>query len=220
MVLIRLLLALLLLAVVATPVIAHKDHQKKAAEAARMAQVHGATAVALLPAAAPGQAAEVVKTAPGAPGEGERIGREVPMSFGERLVDWLGRFHTMVVHFPLAFLPAALLAVLLARRRPALLEGARFLILLGGFSAPVAMTLGWLDADFVLFDGEQLIMAHRWLGTGIGLTGLALALLVWRRPERVGGRPVLAALGAVTLALVVQGWLGGSLLHGVDHMNW
>ena len=216
----RLLAALLLLAAAAMPAAAHKDHQKKAAEAARQAKLQAASRAASLPLAAPGDQIAVVKTAPGASGEGERVGREVPMSFGERLLDWLGRWHTMVVHFPLAFLPAALLAALLARRRAGLREAARFLILLGGFSAPVAMALGWLDADFVLFDGEQLILAHRWLGTAIGLVGLALALLVWRRPERADGRPVLAALGAVTLALVVQGWLGGSLVHGADHMNW
>ena len=216
----RLLAALLLLAAAAMPAAAHKDHQKKAAEAARQAKLQAASRAASLPLATPGDQIAVVKTAPGASGEGERVGREVPMSFGERLLDWLGRWHTMVVHFPLAFLPAALLAALLARRRAGLREAARFLILLGGFSAPVAMALGWLDADFVLFDGEQLILAHRWLGTAIGLVGLALALLVWRRPERADGRPVLAALGAVTLALVVQGWLGGSLVHGADHMNW
>ena len=161
---------------------------------------------------------KVVRTAPGAPGEGERVGREVPRSTAGRLVDWVGRMHPMVVHFPLSFLPAALLAALLGRRRPGLLSAARFLIVLGGISAPLAMALGWIDSGFVLFDGPGLILAHRWLGTAIGIAGLLLAHRAWREPMRVRTKGMLSSLLAVTAALAVQGWLGGAMVHGIDHM--
>jgi hypothetical protein len=36
----------------------------------------------------------------------------------------------------------------------------------------------------------------------------------------MAGRPMVAALGLVTLALLVQGWLGGAMVHGIRHMNW
>ena len=124
----------------------------------------------------------------------------------------------MVVHFPLAFLPAALLAALLGRRRPALMAAARFLIVLGGISAPLATALGWIDSGFVLFDGDRLILAHRWLGTTIGIAGLVLALWAWREPARVRGKGMISSLAAITAALAVQGWLGGAMVHGIDHM--
>jgi hypothetical protein len=31
---------------------------------------------------------------------------------------------------------------------------------------------------------------------------------------------MIAALTAMTIAIVVQGWFGGALVHGIDHMNW
>jgi hypothetical protein len=31
---------------------------------------------------------------------------------------------------------------------------------------------------------------------------------------------MLLALTAVTAAIVVQGWYGGEMVHGVDHMSW
>jgi len=31
---------------------------------------------------------------------------------------------------------------------------------------------------------------------------------------------MLAALTIVTAAIVVQGWFGGAMVHGADHMNW
>lgn len=27
-------------------------------------------------------------------------------------------------------------------------------------------------------------------------------------------------LGGLSLALFVQGWFGGALIHGIDHLNW
>jgi len=171
--------------------------------------------------AATGEPAQrTAMTAPGAPGEGERVGREVPRSTGERLIDWLGRLHPLIVHFPLALIPTAFLALLLGRRRLGLLEGARFLLLLGGASAVVAMLLGWFDAGFVLFDGRELILAHRWLGTAIGLALLGVTVWAWRRPESISRRPMLLTVGTITAALVAQGWLGGALVHGVDHLAW
>jgi uncharacterized membrane protein len=191
----------------AAPAYAHKDHLKTDPQAT--------------PAAGSGASGHhIVKTAPGAQGEGERVGREVPRSTGERLIDWLGRLHPMIVHFPLALIPVGFLALLIGRRRPSLIDGARFLILLGGFSAGGAMVLGWFDAGFVLFDGQRLILAHRWLGTAIGLASLGLAIWTWRRPGSASGRGMLVATGTVTAALALQGWLGGALVHGVDHLAW
>ena len=206
----RWFLALLLGATLATwPAAAHKKHRQEA-------QAASASSVPAAEEKRP--ELKVVRTAPGAPGEGERVGREVPRSTAGRLVDWVGRMHPMVVHFPLAFLPAALLAALLGRRRPALMAAARFLIVLGGISAPLATALGWIDSGFVLFDGDRLILAHRWLGTTIGIAGLVLALWAWREPARVRGKGMISSLAAITAALAVQGWLGGAMVHGIDHM--
>ena len=31
---------------------------------------------------------------------------------------------------------------------------------------------------------------------------------------------MIVGLAVITAAIVVQGWFGGALVHGMDHMNW
>ena len=140
------------------------------------------------------------------------------ISFGARLLDWLGRLHPIIVHFPIAFFPAALATAIVGRRRPAFATPVRFLVLPGGIIAPVAAILGWLDA--IDADGGTLLSVHQWLGTAIGLGGLALAAWAVRRPDQDRSIGMLTALSLMTVAIAVQGWFGGALVHGIDHMNW
>ncbi|HEX2763902.1 MAG TPA: DUF2231 domain-containing protein [Allosphingosinicella sp.] len=140
------------------------------------------------------------------------------MSTFERFLDWLGRLHPVIIHFPIAFFPAALFTAAVGRRRPAFSKPVQFLVVTGGLIAPVAAVLGWLDA--IGADPDPLLTVHRWLGTAVGIAGLALAIWAWKRPEEDRGPGMVWALAAITAAIVVQGWFGGALVHGIDHMNW
>ena len=142
------------------------------------------------------------------------------MSLAERLLDWLGRFHPIIVHFPIAFFPAALFTALVGRRRPAYSAPVQFLVVAGGIIAPISALLGWFNGGWVAWDADPLLAVHRWLGTGIGIGGLLLAIWAWRRPwEDRGGGMILALVG-MTIAIAVQGWFGGALVHGAEHLNW
>jgi heme A synthase len=90
----------------------------------------------------------------------------------------------------------------------------------GGIIAPISALLGWFNAGFSLSDTDPLMMAHRWLGTGIGVGGFALGIWAWRRPWEDRQVGMIAALTAMTIAIAVQGWFGGALVHGIDHLNW
>ena len=142
------------------------------------------------------------------------------MSTLERFGDWLGRLHPIVIHFPLAFFPAALFTAIVGRRRPAFAAPVQFLVVAGGIIAPIAMVLGWLTGGLTLTDTDPLLRVHRWLGTAIGLSGLTLAIWAWKRPEDDRRPGMIAALAGITAAIVVQGWFGGALVHGIDHMDW
>lgn len=142
------------------------------------------------------------------------------LSFAERLLDWFGRFHPIIVHFPIAFFPAALLTAIVGRRRPAFSAPVQFLVVAGGIIAPISALLGWFNGGWVLIDDDPLMAVHRWLGTGIGIGGLLLAVWAWRRPWEDRGAGMILALTAMTVAIAVQGWFGGALVHGIDHMNW
>lgn len=142
------------------------------------------------------------------------------MSTFERFLDWLGRLHPIIIHFPIAFFPAALFTAVVGRRRPAFGKPVQFLVVAGGLIAPVAVVLGWFTGGLTLTDTDPLLRVHRWLGTAIGLSGLALAIWAWKRPEEDRGPAMIAALTGITAAIIVQGWFGGALVHGIDHMDW
>ena len=137
-----------------------------------------------------------------------------------RLLDWLGRLHPMIVHFPIAFFPAALFTAIIGRGRPAFGKPVQFLVVAGGTIAPVAALIGWLNGGMTVTDTDWLLQVHRWLGTGIGVGGLALAIWAIKRPDQDRSTLMIAGLALMTAAIVVQGWFGGAMVHGMDHMNW
>ncbi len=142
------------------------------------------------------------------------------MSLAERLLDWLGRFHPIIVHFPIAFFPAALFTAVVGRKRSAFSAPVQFLVVAGGIIAPISALLGWFNGGWILWDPDPLLAIHRWLGTGIGVGGLLLAIWAWRRPGDDRGAGMILALTAMTIAIVMQGWFGGALVHGAEHLNW
>lgn len=205
---------LLLAMLAASPLFAHKDHKEKTPEAAQTVP----------PGVMPG-AMQSARAGPAA--AGGSIGPMADMQHGKapmtstgRLISWLGRLHPMLVHFPIAFFPAALFTAIVGRRRPAYSKPVQFLVVAGGIIAPVAALAGWFDAGFDFATDDALLLPHRWLGTAIGVGALGLAMWAWREPEEDRGPGMIIGLAVITAAIVVQGWYGGALVHGADHMNW
>ena len=144
-------------------------------------------------------------------------------SFGERLVGWLGRLHTMVIHFPIALFIGAFGVELfgLWRRNRDYQHVAHIMLVVGALGAIVAAFLGWFAGGFYLTDRNPILMTHRWLGTSIAVFGVALAWMAARHrkgPER--SRSLYwAVLGLMTLAISIQGFLGGTFMHGgINHL--
>lgn len=144
-------------------------------------------------------------------------------TFGQRLVSWLGRAHMLVVHFPIAMFVGALGVELfgLWRGNRDYQQAAQVMLFVGAIGAVAAALLGWFAGGFYLTDRNMVLMIHRWLGTGIAAVGvllLYLAATARRTPDRP--RTVYwVGLGAITVAIAVQGYLGGSFMHGgMNHM--
>ena len=195
----------------AAPASAHTDHKKKPAEAARIV-------------ASPQQGAQGLEAGANHAGMGEMMEEMAKdrsnMSTLERALDWLGRTHPVIVHFPIAFFPAALFTAFVGRRRPAFAKPVQFLVVAGGIIAPIAALFGWFGAGFDFATDDALLQVHRWLGTGIGIGALGLAIWALRKPEEDRGLGMILGLAAISAAIVVQGWYGGALVHGMAHMNW
>jgi uncharacterized membrane protein len=209
-------LALLVgLALASSPAVAHKKHKHQENQQSEVVQDEAPSARG---AAATGPSSPTAEHGSMSEMMGEPEADRSSMTFGARLLDWFGRLHPVIVHFPIAFFPAALVTAIVGRRRPAFGAPVRFLVIAGGIIAPVAAVLGWLDA--IAADPSPLLTVHRWLGTAVGIGGMGLALWAWRRPDQDRSAGMLAALTLITAAIVVQGWFGGALVHGIDHMNW
>jgi mono/diheme cytochrome c family protein len=105
----------------------------------------------------------------------------LPPSPATRLFAWIGRFHILVIHFPIALLAAAALAEASAAWRGSWVPApaVRFCVLLGAAGALAAVALGWLHADVGGFGGSStsILALHRWLGTTAGLWAATIALL-------------------------------------------
>jgi mono/diheme cytochrome c family protein/uncharacterized membrane protein len=153
-------------------------------------------------------------------------GEEGPaVSFAEKLIGWLGRFHPATVHFPIAMLTAAAVAELLRllTRQPVFDAITRYCLWFGALTAVAAGALGWFLGEFHLIDASWLLTAHRWLGTSTLVSAvLLLGLSEWRRrPERGGGRIWLrTALLIVTGLVLATGFFGGAVVYGLDHYAW
>jgi uncharacterized membrane protein len=139
---------------------------------------------------------------------------------------WLGRFHPVLVHFPIALSLLAACAGLLGRFRASdpFRQTARIAIHGAALLAIPTILLGWFSAASDPHPGLDTVLAwHRWLGTAAGAALIAVAVLVeigHRRPAATRW-VVTGLLGSVLLALIigVVGHLGGILVFGPDHFT-
>ncbi len=143
------------------------------------------------------------------------------------LVEWTGKFHPMVIHFPIALAIAAAFAELLflVGRSPWDDSTARFCTMFGALSAVVAAGLGWARASGGDFSSSvaDTVELHRWLGTGTAawLTAAAVTSdLAHRRnaPRWLGRYRFLLFSGIVLIG--VTGHLGAMVTHGPDYFAW
>ena len=142
-----------------------------------------------------------------------------PPSLTTRVFAWIGRFHVLVIHFPIALLVAAALAEAIAAWRGSRMPSpkVRYCVLLGAVSAVAAVTLGWLHADLGGFGAasRSTLAVHRWLGTIAGLGAAAIAVLSEidnRRGWRSASFRIALWTGAIVVAATAH--FGGLMVHG------
>ena len=149
-----------------------------------------------------------------------------PASSDEGTIELAGRFHPLVVHFPIALLLAAVLAELLfaLRGRAALRSAMRFCLGLGALAAVVAGLLGLAAARGRSFPGElsEAFDRHRAVGIATAVLAVACWALGLRATSSSASTALLrgwrALLALTAAALVYASHFGGVLVFGPDHL--
>lgn len=152
----------------------------------------------------------------------------VVMPTWKRALRWVGRFHPVSTHFPVALMLVAVFAEGLAwwTRRDSWMQTVRFLVVLGALGAVAAASLGWVNAAFSAYGtgkNAPILGFHRWLGTFTAVWCVVCAVLVIisecreGSPERQRFRGALL-IGGVLIS--ISGFLGSALIYGLDHYRW
>jgi uncharacterized membrane protein len=140
--------------------------------------------------------------------------------------DWLifsGRFHPLVIHFPIVLVGVLLLLDLLGRSQwlqpqPVLQW---LLLVLTALSSLLAVLIG-----FALYNsggyGGDTVMLHLWSGIAVSIGSLFALLLFWYTNfflQRNSSRAYLGVLVMMNLLVIFASHQGGSLTHGEEFLT-
>ena len=137
---------------------------------------------------------------------------------------FLGRFHPLLVHFPIALLVLTGLVELIAARRGDRSAWASAslvpLAASAALAAAFAATAGYLLGATGGYGGPTFVL-HRLLGITVALLSILTALVAWQRRQAGGAWTwMLRALLLVTVGvLTAAGHLGATLTHGDTYLT-
>lgn len=172
----------------------------------------------------PGAGGSPIKGASGLGARSTSAADPIPMRTG------IGRFHPIVLHFPIALVITATLLALLAwvSRGPGIRAARNTCLVVGALGGIATSVSGWFFAPLSgyasagAFDPDSSIFLHRW--AGIAGTVLSLfAAFAFTRAARGDRSPGVFAHLLLFGAAAAIGWAGhegGLLLHGFDPMAW
>jgi uncharacterized membrane protein len=135
----------------------------------------------------------------------------------------IGKFHPLLVHFPIALVLAAAAAesVVIAMPHTAWRSVAVANIRAGAAMGVVTMISGWLFASSPLVTATASLEWHRWLGIA-GAAGAIGTALLSSRLHGSSGHSAFAyrfMLFATALLVAITGHLGGTLVWGATFLR-
>lgn len=137
-------------------------------------------------------------------------------------LQFFGRLHPLVVHFPIGLLVVALFleCLTIGGKRQGLRDGIHWMVWLGALSAIIACVLGWLLGTFDDYSGD-LVQTHQYLGIGTALLASITAYILFHTTTGKIRKYTAyrSALALTVITLTITGHLGASLTHGEDFLT-
>lgn len=131
------------------------------------------------------------------------------------VIDFIGRFHPVVVHLPIGILLLAAFFQLFSRRYQALKPAIPVIVFWGAAGAIISCLTGYLLSRSGEYD-PSVTATHQWMGIITALVAVGYyVLLKGGLAEKTGN--ILAI--ALILLITLTGHLGGSLTHGADYLT-
>jgi uncharacterized membrane protein len=134
------------------------------------------------------------------------------------VLEFLGRFHPLLVHLPIGILLIAIVFRFMAWRNPNLLLGKAInvSVAFGSIAAVFSCITGYLLSQSADYD-QNIVWWHQWLGIAVAV--ISLGWLYQLRKQSSSDWTVLTG-GLVFILLMITGHLGGSLTHGDDYLSF
>jgi uncharacterized membrane protein len=138
-------------------------------------------------------------------------------------MEFIGRLHPLLIHFPIALVIAAALAEFAAIVTAD--EGWRTVavrnVRAGAVFGLLATIAGWRLAVTAIVGASPLLEWHRWLGTAAAGAALVAALATFgvRRRSAVGVQIYRVVLFTAGTLVAVTGHFGGLLVWGTDFLR-
>lgn len=141
-------------------------------------------------------------------------------------ISWLfqlfGRFHPLLVHFPIGILVMALFleCLTIGSKRPGLREGIRWMVYLGAGFALFSALSGFYLRRFDEYSG-QTVQYHQYLGVATAICAGITALLLQQTEKGKLNNYLYyrSGLGITVAVLILAGHFGASLTHGTDFLS-
>ncbi len=131
------------------------------------------------------------------------------------MVEFIGRFHPVLVHLPIGILLlAGLFQFLSKKEKYKSLDAAVGIALFWGMLSAVASCVSGFLLSRSDDYGESLISKHQWLGIAVAVVSVISYFL-----KKKNNKYVTLVMTLLSLLIIITGHLGGSITHGSDYLT-
>ena len=154
---------------------------------------------------------------------GEHLSREAQFGGYEKWIKWIGNFHPIVLHFPIALIVMTVIAELLSIKSsyPIFKQAARFMIIAAAITALPTVILGLAYGYGASYEDPLILVFwwHRFLGISTAILAIITAIfkeLHVRNKMKTHAYTI--SLSFLFIFVTVTGYLGGEMTFGLFHL--